>query len=350
MKIRIVCYEDINTWICGKIARRLTEALRQLGHVVELANTPDSKADVNHHIIYLNYQGATAGLHTLMVTHIDDALKLKRLQLGLQTARAGICMSRHGVQLLMNAGLDRECLQYAHIAHDGVSKRRKTAIGISTRLYPDGRKGEQDLVRLLPHLPSSMYRFEIIGFGWAPIVRQMTTMGFEVNHVEEFNYDTYIEMLSRLDYFLYLGADEGSAAFVDALAAGVKTIVKPQGFHLDAPGGITHAFNDFGELKTAFEIISKEREQLTNAVCAWTWENYAKKHLTLWESCLGGRSIWESEDNLPEEAQKGATGLRLRLWRNYFLNRARMVLNMRNDYECGSRYWNWRKARTEKRK
>ena len=40
--------------------------------------------------------------------------------------------------------------------------------------------------------------------------------------------------------------------FLDACAAGVKTIVTPQGYHLDAMRGITHGFKELPELVAIF--------------------------------------------------------------------------------------------------
>jgi hypothetical protein len=104
-----------------------------------------------------------------------------------------------------------------------------------------------------------------------------------------FNYDIYTQMIPRLDYYLYMGQDEGSMGFIDALAAGVGTIVTPQGYHLDAPNGITYAFNTLSELEAIFKKIAADRKLLTDAVSDWTWEYYAKKHLDLWNYLLTGK-------------------------------------------------------------
>ena len=57
MKVRIVCYEDLDLWILGKFARKLKEQLTLLGVQCDIAKTPDITADINHHIIYYNYDG-----------------------------------------------------------------------------------------------------------------------------------------------------------------------------------------------------------------------------------------------------------------------------------------------------
>lgn len=351
MKIRIVSYEDLDGWICGKIARRLGESLLALGHDCTVGKTPDDSADINHHIIYLNYVPRLRSLHTLMVTHIDDALKLRKLEDGLKTAKMGICMSSDGLRQLTNLGIDRTKLDYVDLAHDGKAKQKRFTIGITTRLYPDGRKGESDLVRLLRNLSPGDFVFKIMGFGWAPIVAGMREKGFEVEYHEEFQYEKYMELISTLDYFLYLGKDEGSVGFIDALAAGVKTIVQPQGHHVDAKDGITHAFRNFAELKRIFLDIAQEKQRRRDAVREWTWENYARKHMSIWERCIHGVPVGEGV----EERDGGgrsfrAVEARAQLWMNVFGHRLKMLMNLRNDYECGSRWWKKRRERLRGRR
>jgi hypothetical protein len=351
MRLRIVCYEDPDVWICGKIARRLTEALVALGHSCTLGESPDSSADVNHHVIYLHYPGHTSGLHTLMVTHIDDALKLRRLQKGLITAKAAVCMSSDGVKSLAALGVEKTKLQHVNMAHDGKAKEKRFVVGITTRLYPDGRKREADIVRLLEFISPRDFAFKIMGFGWAPIVAKARQRGFEIEYHEEFNYDRYIEMLSTLEYYMYLGRDEGSAGFIDALAAGVKTIVVPQGHHLDAKNGITHAVTTFEELKNVFLGLAAEKAARIDAVREWTWQNYAKKHLAIWEQCIQGVPL---HDCLAEESATGfvqaAFPDRIRLWKNVFWNRFKMVMNIRKDFHCESRLWQRRRERSRSEK
>jgi hypothetical protein len=103
MRVRIVSYEDVNAWILGKFARKLHEELTKLGVQAEIGNTPDATADVNHHIIYLDYDVAKATANdTLMITHIDNQSKLKLIKDQLEHARLGICMSAEMMNALLN--------------------------------------------------------------------------------------------------------------------------------------------------------------------------------------------------------------------------------------------------------
>ena len=104
-------------------------------------------------------------------------------------------------------------------------------------------------------------------------------------------YEAILGRLTHFDYYLYMGWDEGSMGTLDALAAGVKTIVTPQGFHLDLPGGITHSFHDGRELVEVFRSIAADRQQRIDSVKDLTWTEYARKHAIVWRALLDGRSL-----------------------------------------------------------
>jgi hypothetical protein len=290
MRVRIVSYEDVNAWILGKFARKLHEELSKLGVRAEIGNTPDMSADINHHIIYLDYDSTKASANdTLMITHIDNQSKLKLIKDQLEHARLGICMSAEMMNALVDYGVDPKKVTYVKPAHDGIIKKKKTVIGITCKVHADGRKREQFIVKLSEKIAPDDFRFIIMGEGWQEIVNHLTQKNIETEYFSMFNYDIYTQMIPRLDYYLYMGQDEGSMGFIDALAAGVGTIVTPQGYHLDAPNGIIYAFNTLSELEAIFKKIAADRKLLTDAVSDWTWEYYAKKHLDLWNYLLTGK-------------------------------------------------------------
>lgn len=288
MRVRIVSYEDINAWILGKFARRLYEELQNLGVQVDIGNVVDKTADINHHIIYLGYNEQTNFSHndTLMVTHIDKVWKLDMLRKQLEVAKVGICMSRPTVDELVTAGLPSERLCFINAAHDGLIKPKKFNMGITSKVQPDGCKREGMLLGLCENISPEDFRFTIMGMGWGDIIEVLRSNGFEVKYYDDFDYNEYQTLIPSLDYYLYFGQDEGSMGFIDALAAGVKTIVTPQGYHLDAPGGITHAFNELPELVGIFKGLAAERRALINSVATWTWRDYAIKHVEVWEQIL----------------------------------------------------------------
>jgi hypothetical protein len=302
MKAHIVCYEDVNDWILGKIARRLREELQALGMTVGLGKEPDPSADVNHHVIYWGYVDRKATVETVMLTHIDTRGELGKVrhQLVDVGVEMGICASFEAMHRLAHFGVPRQKLCFIHPAHDGLIKPRKTLVGLTTRIYPDGCKREHLLRELTTRISSDDFKFAIMGAGWDEIVGAMRKRGFEIDYADRFDHAAYCRLMPSLDYYLYLGMDEGSAGFLDALAAGVPTIVTPQGFHLDAPGGITHPFESIDDLERIFHDIAEEKRRRTQAVASWTWAEYGRKHALIWEYLLArkaGNPIPESLDD-----------------------------------------------------
>ena len=286
MRVRIVCYEDVNTWILGKFAKKLNEELKKLSVDSDIAKIPDPNADINHHIIYYHYQPQEKCVDTLMVTHIDSIQKLNRLKKQLRSAKMGICMSKETVKNLIKAGIPNDKLCYINPAQDEVIKPRKLVIGLTSKVNQDGRKKQNMLIKICKNISPSDFCFEIMGSGWEKIVTEIRKMGFTVNYFDIFDYQEYIKLIPRLDYYLYFSFDEGSMGFLDALSAGVKTIVTPQGYHLDAKNGISYSIKNASDIIKTLNSIIQNRNKLINSVSSWTWENYAKQHLDIWKSIL----------------------------------------------------------------
>lgn len=288
MKVRIVCYEDVNGWILGKFALKLREELLLLSIDAEIACTPDPAADINHHIIYIDFDGKRTTRDTVMVTHIDADWKFRKLKQQTEQGAVGICMSSDTMEKLVSAGISKERLCYVNPAHDGIFAPQPLTIGITTRIYPDGRKREFLLTHLARRLDPGDFAFQIMGEGWEDVVEELTRRGFSVQYSALFDRDAYQRMIPALDYYLYLGCDEGSMGFVDALAAGVPTIATPQGFHVDAAGGLVHPFESEDDLYSVFTRIAAQRHLLTDSVARWTWQDYARKHADIWHYLLTG--------------------------------------------------------------
>ena len=264
----------------------MQENLELLGHQVSIANVVDDTADINHHLIYRGYNYENSGIQTLMVTHVDSTKKVNLLKKQLTTAQMGICMSRETMDYLVNLGIPRERLSYVNPAHDGVIKPRKLKVGLTCRVQEDGRKREHFLSKLVHHIRPEDFSFVIMGDGWEEQIAVLKNFGFEVEWHESFDYRKYVELIPSLDFYLYMGQDEGQMGFVDAVAAGVKTIVTTQGYHLDAKEAITFGFSSFEDLSGIFKQIAAEREKSVASVASWNWHDYTLKHLDIWNYLL----------------------------------------------------------------
>jgi hypothetical protein len=290
VKVNIVSYEDPGLWILGKFARKLHEEVSRAGFQCALTRNPDPSADINHHISYINYRGEISGTDTVMITHVDTVHKFQMLKSQLVKARMAICMSRETQSRLVSAGRPSDRLCDINPAHDQAIKPRPLVLGITSNVYADGRKGAEMIVALCRRISPQDFRFIIMGADWQEPIGEMRALGFSVDYYDVFDYGKYTEIVPAFDYYLYVAHDEGSMGFLDALCAGVPTIVTPQGYHLDAPGGLTHSINNADELAAACLAIAAKRRTLTQAVASWTWANYARKHIDLWRRLLEGPS------------------------------------------------------------
>lgn len=199
----------------------------------------------------------------------------------------GICMSGQTMEKLASYGIPREKICYINPAQDGVISPKKYVLGITHKTHEDHRKNENILIDLCRSLDPDYFAFKIMGSGWNNIVDAIKKMGFQTDYYDEFHYEEYIKLIPALDYYLFWGFDEGSMGFLDALRAGVETIVTPQGYHLDVKDGITYACRTSGDFKQVLLDLQTKRKKLVKSVSGWTWKHYVEKHLEVWNYLLG---------------------------------------------------------------
>ncbi|MBI5481614.1 MAG: glycosyltransferase [Deltaproteobacteria bacterium] len=291
--VRLVLHPALRNGIIEKLAARLAENLPAWGFAADLAEQPSRTAAVNHWLLYYYGPDARVGPATMLVTHIDRPHKLRLLQKRIPFVDVAVCVSRMTLQQLLDFNVPGSKLTYVTPGCDLRPRPRRTVIALSSRVYPDSRKREHLLVRLAHAMRLDLFEFVIVGPGWATIVRELRRAGALVSYHAggddfEADYDAALDGLSRADYYLYLGLDEGAMGVLDALAAGVATIVTPQGYHLDLPHGITHSFVRFRELLAVFEQLAAVRRQRIDSVRGLTWHEYARQHATLWRAVLAG--------------------------------------------------------------
>jgi len=299
MRVNIVCYEDTGLWIIGKFATKLNEELNKKGISSTISKKSSLDADINHHLIFADYDLKKSTIDTLMITHVDTLFKLDLLRKQLKLADMGICMSKSTLSELVNADLPSDRLCYINPAQDGIIKPRQIVVGIMFKVMPEGRKQEEMLVELCERIDSSEFMFKIMGGGWKDTIEKIKQRGFKVEYYEEFDYEIYNNLIPTLDYYLYFGKDEGSIGLLDALAAGVPTISTMQGFHCDIENGVTYPISDSKDIIRVFSDISKKRRRLVNSVSTWTWENYALKHIKVWKYLLERKQSRETTGDNP---------------------------------------------------
>lgn len=296
MKINIVVNPANKSWIIEKIGLKLKESLTEnYSKEVVISDVPLPGFDVTHHMSWAFASHLVDGFSTMFITHLDDKYKIEQVKTTLeQYVDIGICMSSDTMRMLIENGVPPESLTYILPAHDGEIEPRPIVIGITSRVYPDGRKREALLNQLSEQMNLAGFEFQIFGDGWDKTVSCLEKAGALVNYFPESSdyradYVNIKRHIPGFDYYLYLGLDEGSLGTLDALSAGVKTIITPQGFHVDLPHGITHAVVDGSDLLNVFKELKAEREARVAFVRALTWNQYAENHYKLWTSGLGGQ-------------------------------------------------------------
>jgi hypothetical protein len=296
LNVHLILHPDNQGWVIEKFALKLKEYLPATGVNVTLSERQRPEVDLNH---WMSYAFANEPQHTratMFITHIDDPYKVALIRTELASGiDLGICMSRHSMQQLIELGAPQQSLCAILPAHDGLPVPRRICIGIATRLYADGRKREKFLVRLCRRMSLESFRFEIFGSGWESVIEELRSAGAEVGYFPgtpdyRADYQLLLQHLYGFDYYLYTGMDEGSLGTLDAIAAGVPTIVTAQGFHLDLADAITHFFVDYEELEAIFRRLRRERAARLAAAARLTWPLYAQRHADIWRGVIAGKS------------------------------------------------------------
>ena len=290
IRVNLVCEEK--EWILHKFAIRMEEQLIRAGVDVQVTSDVSSDADLNHHIAFGVKKPEKND--TLMVLHVDSWKLFKVLEKQLEIARLGICMSKETMDKLVAWGIPRNKLCYINPAHDADINPRKIIIGITHRIYDwDLRKRKEALIEIVNGLNSSMFKFIIMGSGWEDIVEELRKQGFETEYYPDFDLDRYKRIVPTFDYYFFMGFDEGSMGYLDAVAAGVGTIVTPQGFHLDNAFPIDYPCRTVAEFHDAFMELQNNKLGRIQSVENWTWDKYTLKHLTIWEYLLARKPLVE---------------------------------------------------------
>jgi glycosyltransferase involved in cell wall biosynthesis len=270
------------------------ENLPQWGVSATIGSEPSEEADINHWSIYHVCKGIRKTPGTFFITHVDSFWRMEMVKTALKTADAGICMSSDTLNHLVSAGIPREHLCYITPGSDLDIQPRRIVIGLTTNIYPDKCKREDVLIDLAQKKRLDHFEFKIIGKGWENITPVLEQSGAKVslyagsdNYAAD--YQKILETVPQFDYYLYMGLDEGSMGLLDALAAGVPTIVTPQGFHVDIPDGITYPFWESSDLIEIFDQIEADRKRRIRAAHSLTWREYARKHALLWRAMLNGQ-------------------------------------------------------------
>jgi len=281
MKIHIVNYEQSlgMDGILTKYSRMLQREIMDTGNDITVSGKPE-KADINHHINFISYR-PSGGKDTVMITHLtgdsthSEKDKIKIAHRCLETAH-GICMNPELIEKLVANGADKNKLSFIYHAHDGMT-RRPRIVSMVYNIYADGRQRSEIFVKMFKSLKNKKsVLFRVMGKGWMPILKPLAKHGLQIQYTDKFTIDLYQQYLNTSDYLFFTGDEDSLAqSIVDATNAGLRVISPPQnGIEVEYP------FTTQKELNNIFAKFD------INPVKDWTWANYAKKHLKIWQTLL----------------------------------------------------------------
>ena len=289
MRINIINL-DKDKWILTKFAQNLYQNLKNQGHTVFLSKKSKEDVDVNHFIIFL-FQKENQEfyfkntINTTMLTHVNDEFRYKKVKGISKFMDAGIAFSSDHAKFIKKKSLGLKKIFYILPPTDNDLNLKKVHLGIFTNLYNDGRKKQNHLIKSIETISPEFIKLSIIGKGWRPYVNHLRGKGFEVNYQRFFFRMRYLSLLNEIDYLIYLGNDEGSMSFLDAIQMGIKTIMIPQGFQKDLERFLTFKLDKkLSNLNLILKKIVADKKKFSKIKTELTWENYAKEHIKIWNS------------------------------------------------------------------
>lgn len=287
MKINIINL-DKEGWILSKFAKKIYFNLKLMNYECYLSKKPREDVDVNHSIIFLflkdnqNYFPKKT-INTTMLTHVNDDFRYNKVRSISKYLDAGITMSNNHLNFIKKKKLGIKRLFSILPPHDNDLQIKKIHIGVFSNLYSDGRKNEDFFEKVFCNLDSQFFKLSIIGKGWNEIVFKLKKKKIEVNFYRKFFRTLYIREIKKIDYLIYLGNDEGSMTFMDAIQLGIKTIMIPQGFQYDLKKLITHPLKtDLSNLEEILNELCETKKVFLFYKKKLTWKNYVLEHLKIW--------------------------------------------------------------------
>ncbi|MCG7392455.1 glycosyltransferase [Microvirga sp. ACRRW] len=253
-------------WILEKCASEIAKRSKS----VTYGTNADPTADIQYYINYSSYRARVSPVEVAFFTHSewDQSARDSYFSTAGKVEHC-VCMAERYVQELKEAGL-----QSVSMIRPGVDLdvfKPKVRIGVIGRTYHTGRKGEA-LVAQVMNVPGIEWRFT--GSGWPG--RPM--------HVAD---EALPEFYNDLDYVLVPSLYEGGPMSVlEGLACGVPIIASDVGWVSEFPH-IPFENGNAQSLRQVLEGLVAQRQQLRESVLQTTWDNWALKHLELFEELAG---------------------------------------------------------------
>ena len=155
-----------------------------------------------------------------------------------QQASKVICLNRtqkqfldgHNIKsgIVISHGVDRDVFPVPGKPREFLGE--KIVLGVVSKRYPRGIKGEARLLRLLESLDPKQFSFIFLGEGRWQDALMAQEKGFEVGHYEALPYLLYGAAYAKMSALLILSEFEGGPACLpEALGSGLPVLARPVG-------------------------------------------------------------------------------------------------------------------------
>lgn len=261
----------------GWIMHRKAEEIRKhMGEENVRINEDWPEADIHYYINYGYFRAKPkTGLTVANFTHYDpDHLADKFVQTAYEVDHC-IAVSEATADVLRGCNVPDDKISVILVGADRHFQPKLT-VGVSGRVYPGGRKGE-DIVRALLDDPEVMSKVCIVATqeGWgAPVWR----------------FDNPADFYRAIDYLLVPSRLEGGPVpFMEALACGTMSIapeigVVPQFPHISYPAGDADSLK--AKLLSLAEQHISQRRPLSDEMRGIDWSGWAVEHEKLFRRLL----------------------------------------------------------------
>ncbi len=229
-----------------------------------------------------------AKINSVFMTHIDSHQKENEMRAISKEADSIVCMSENHADLISTMGFKGNIIGINLPNRGGNVKRNR--IGIFSDHYNDGRKNEKWLAEYLSKLSDEKRDNLIVcflGHNWENFINTINqfNISYEIYRYSRTmpgEYHMQKEIISNLDYLLYMGFDGGSMSIYDALLGNTKLIISDQCYHKGINSAIL--FRNKSELFDIFDNLINETQEKEIILNQRSIQHYTSKLLNHWAS------------------------------------------------------------------
>jgi glycosyltransferase involved in cell wall biosynthesis len=282
IKVHIVDYAG-HGWILQKIANEVMELSYHRNLEMSRNNIPNLNADINYYINWVIFtkEQPKSNLDIVFFTHFENIPGEVEI---LNRADRIVAMSEHGKKLIEDKGIKTK----VHVLQSfgtNVTIRKKIRIGFSGRFYDSGRKGEQDILKLVGSLNKDI--FQLVFHDTSDDEYRIKNERLVNKIGAEIIYKDINKFFSSIDYFLQASIAEGGPMdILNAIYAGVPIVSRDIGFMYNMATDDDFIYNDIDEAINFFKLIEKAKLDKFEKIANYTWENFRKEHLWLFHKLM----------------------------------------------------------------